>query len=315
VQYLKWKPKDQNMIASLQFLGSAMHILKRKNPLTESFLAQLEVDLEGTGIVIGPKALSPWSKGGDTCPADVQEKRKAMFSEISLSNDPVKCSPLYEIRDSQTQAVNNAVFRPSIPHTSSGGDFAAMSSNVDLGVETTFADFSANSASHFMTQLPSRSKGNSPYGPGVTFEVENSATPSTTDMDYSATDKSRSSSYKDSSSHASFTPPSGTLDDQRSHHSPPTIGSTPNPLAHDGMFLGVSDNNFANFLGSQMFGATPYTTTDPKITQQGWDFGAVEVGTGLTPMSETQWNDLSQGQTSWGGMQPTTPFTEDGRRR
>lgn len=50
VQYLKTRPKDQQMIFSLQFLLQAMEALRRKNPLTESFLVQLEVDLEGAGL-------------------------------------------------------------------------------------------------------------------------------------------------------------------------------------------------------------------------------------------------------------------------
>lgn len=50
VQYLKSRPKDQQMTSSLQFLLQAMHVLKRKNLLTESFLVQLDVDLESAGI-------------------------------------------------------------------------------------------------------------------------------------------------------------------------------------------------------------------------------------------------------------------------
>lgn len=50
VQYLKSRPKDSQVKASLQFLLSAMHAIKRKNPLTESFLVQLDVDLEHAGL-------------------------------------------------------------------------------------------------------------------------------------------------------------------------------------------------------------------------------------------------------------------------
>jgi hypothetical protein len=55
IQYLKFRPKDEQMVSSLQFLLAAMHALKRKNPLTESFLVQLDVDLEGMNIDVGPK--------------------------------------------------------------------------------------------------------------------------------------------------------------------------------------------------------------------------------------------------------------------
>jgi hypothetical protein len=50
VQYLKTRPKDQQMNSSLQFLLQAMQALRRKNALTESFLVQLDLDLESAGI-------------------------------------------------------------------------------------------------------------------------------------------------------------------------------------------------------------------------------------------------------------------------
>lgn len=49
VQYLKSRPEDQSVRASLDFLLGAMRALKRTNPLTESFLVQLDVDLGGNG--------------------------------------------------------------------------------------------------------------------------------------------------------------------------------------------------------------------------------------------------------------------------
>jgi hypothetical protein len=51
VQYLKTRPKDQQMNSSLQFLLQAMQALRRKNPLTESFLVQLDLDLESAGVL------------------------------------------------------------------------------------------------------------------------------------------------------------------------------------------------------------------------------------------------------------------------
>lgn len=48
VQYLKSRPRDEQVRASLQFLLTAMGHLKKKNPLTESFLVQLDVDLTGS---------------------------------------------------------------------------------------------------------------------------------------------------------------------------------------------------------------------------------------------------------------------------
>ncbi|KAK1149391.1 hypothetical protein N8T08_006614 [Aspergillus melleus] len=50
VQYLKSRSDDSAARSSLQFLFSALGALKQKNPLTESFLVQLDVDMEGTAI-------------------------------------------------------------------------------------------------------------------------------------------------------------------------------------------------------------------------------------------------------------------------
>lgn len=66
VQYLKSLPDDSKTVDSLRFLLSAMNALKRRNPLTESFLVQLDVDLEALGMRIPKlKALFPRS-GGDS---------------------------------------------------------------------------------------------------------------------------------------------------------------------------------------------------------------------------------------------------------
>ncbi|KAK6531383.1 hypothetical protein TWF281_008190 [Arthrobotrys megalospora] len=48
VQYLKSNPNDENIRSSLDFLISAMGHLKKLNPLTESFLVQLDVDMIGS---------------------------------------------------------------------------------------------------------------------------------------------------------------------------------------------------------------------------------------------------------------------------
>jgi hypothetical protein len=48
VQYLKQYPNDPSAKSSLQFLLTLMGHLKKKNPLTESFLVQLDVDLNGS---------------------------------------------------------------------------------------------------------------------------------------------------------------------------------------------------------------------------------------------------------------------------
>jgi hypothetical protein len=65
VQYLKSRPDDSQTADSLRFLLSAMNALKRKNPLTESFLVQLDVDLEALGMRI-PKLKAAFPRSGDS---------------------------------------------------------------------------------------------------------------------------------------------------------------------------------------------------------------------------------------------------------
>ncbi|KAK2626795.1 hypothetical protein QTJ16_003970 [Diplocarpon rosae] len=64
VQYLKGRPDDYQTGDSLRFLLSAMNALKNKNPLTESFLVQLDVDLKGLGMR-SPKCKSVFAYSED----------------------------------------------------------------------------------------------------------------------------------------------------------------------------------------------------------------------------------------------------------
>lgn len=65
VQFLKSRPDDSQTADSLRFLLSAMNALKRRNPLTESFLVQLDVDLEALGLRI-PKLKSAFPRSHDS---------------------------------------------------------------------------------------------------------------------------------------------------------------------------------------------------------------------------------------------------------
>lgn len=65
VQYLKSKPEDAQTVDSLRFLISAMNALKRRNPLTESFLVQLDVDFEALAAKI-PKLRGAFPRPNDS---------------------------------------------------------------------------------------------------------------------------------------------------------------------------------------------------------------------------------------------------------
>lgn len=65
MQFLKSRPNDSQASDSLRFLLSAMNALKRRNPLTESFLVQLDVDLEALAMRI-PKLRNAFPRSGDS---------------------------------------------------------------------------------------------------------------------------------------------------------------------------------------------------------------------------------------------------------
>jgi hypothetical protein len=86
VQYLKSRREDTAVKSSLHFLLAAMQVLKAKNPLTESFLVQLDVDLEGSGLDI-PTNYSRW-KFGHRPPVGLNLSRSKALLTISTGRSP-----------------------------------------------------------------------------------------------------------------------------------------------------------------------------------------------------------------------------------
>lgn len=66
VQYLKSRPDDGQTTDSLRFLLSALNALKRRNPLTDSFLAQLDVDMQALALRI-PKLREQFPRPESVC--------------------------------------------------------------------------------------------------------------------------------------------------------------------------------------------------------------------------------------------------------
>ncbi|KAJ9234881.1 transcriptional regulator family: Fungal Specific TF [Paecilomyces variotii] len=86
VQYLKSRPNDQTVRSTLHFLLSALNAIKHMNPLTESFLIQLKVDLGGT-IMETPDIAVKTSCG--------------MKGKSNASGSAGGCSPLVPFENSQ----------------------------------------------------------------------------------------------------------------------------------------------------------------------------------------------------------------------
>lgn len=195
-----------------------MQVLTAKNPLTESFLVQLDVDLEGSGLDI-PTSHSRWRFGHRP---PVSSSSFSMFLSSSLdrpridqinkqgeypvNTDAVKCSPLFELRESQGPALGltpNGQSSPRVNEPQSGNarqsssDYPSLYSTTDTsnsnssapiitqGIENTF---------HFSTASQSSPGGNSYNESSGSRPQSNHPTPST-------------SSIHNSSSHTSYTSP------------------------------------------------------------------------------------------------------------
>ncbi len=328
------------MLSSLQFLGHAMSVMSRKNPLTESFMAQLDVDLEGSGLSIWPH-----QKYSDPIHVfQTQAKYQAAGgmhgvaaslgpTEIPVNTDSVSCSPLFEIRDSQSMGPGSrSVFYSK--DSTYGGQM--------LDMDTSYSQMSPDSLN---MQLPNRTKGGQ-YGAKLGV-MEQVPTPNS-EMDFSpATDprqqKSPGNSYKDvsSSSHASFTPPTGDSASTSGVGSLPK-GSpggsnmpTPGSLAaaaSDSLFFDMADASFSSFQQSQFFAAAgpmafgaspsprvaaasaaapPGVSVDVAMSSTaaaaggGWDMGGLEAAgssTGLSPMVTESWSDVLSSVADWSGV-------------
>ena len=99
VQYLKTHKDDTAVISSLQFLLSAMQTLKAKNPLTESFLVQLDVDLEASGLrlsgtTIAQCPMPSWvSTGrGISVPTNVDQNQSKTIIDLRLAEEREKAA-------------------------------------------------------------------------------------------------------------------------------------------------------------------------------------------------------------------------------
>ena len=116
IQFLKSLPDDSKMIDSLRFVLSALNALKRRNPVTESFLFQLDVELEALGTRIPKlKELLPRSSDGirlnHGCPSGKFNK------EGSTGSGDISDCLFMKIADDDG---NPATAPKVVPHSESG---------------------------------------------------------------------------------------------------------------------------------------------------------------------------------------------------
>ncbi|KAK4144656.1 fungal-specific transcription factor domain-containing protein [Dichotomopilus funicola] len=139
VQYLKSRPDDSQTADSLRFLLSAMNALKRRNPLTESFLVQLDVDLEALGARI-PKLRSAFPRSSDAVGGD--DGNPVTAPDI-IDMDPNACPPNFSPSQQPTSLPTRDRGQPSylssshhnsgILHPGTFSSYAAAPQDVDTG--------------------------------------------------------------------------------------------------------------------------------------------------------------------------------------
>lgn len=323
VQYLKSRPKDNQVRTSLQFLLTAMHAIKRKNPLTESFLVQLDVDLESAGLE-NTRALrqqmpkqSAAANRSPGCPSahigmgDVnQVQRPPAYGDQGLA--------VYNQPDSQNV--------PSIPVLSAT---AGPSTYVRDPSDSSFSSFTVNNRNQFnvasreqrtpgsVNSLSDSNQYRSPpnYNPDMDTSPDGSGgggqhTPS------SVQNNNNNSSH---TSNPACSPPNQQVPAQQQP-------SQPQPaFTNDTAFFAPSNAGFSTDFDMSSFSTN---TFDPQRQQQqqqqeflqtqAWDSG----GTGLTPgasgidimnLSEADWNEMMEGMGEWNeqmlvgsGLEPKT---------
>ncbi|KAK8050033.1 hypothetical protein PG994_011763 [Apiospora phragmitis] len=129
VQYLKSRPDDSQVADSLRFLLAAMNALKRKNPLTESFLVQLDVDLEALGARI-PMLRAAFPRASES-PMTSQVKAKLedharlnqQFEKAGMKTNKYNADPAFPGAggDSGSSARRPEVVEPEGQNTAAGG--------------------------------------------------------------------------------------------------------------------------------------------------------------------------------------------------
>lgn len=316
VQYLKSRPKDAQVRASLQFLLSAMHAIKRKNPLTESFLVQLDVDLEGAGL---DDSRSLRAHAVPQQPA-VPDRSPGCPFTMGMKNGPGRI-PVYG--DEGLSSYNDP--------NRSNGIVAPLASNLaDSGGYGTgdMSDFIAASPKIHLPnrhRTPGSMQGSATYRSpqnGINAEMDTSPDGSGDQR----TPSSTTVSQQNASSHTSHTGHSPASQQQSSSGAPTDMAGLSGMFDHNnGSFS--ADFDMHNFPASSM------NQQQGFVMPQSWD--DVGGGTGFTPgpsgmtpgmgelanamgLSDEDWNQVLNGFTTWdSGMEHDQGVSENftGRRR
>ncbi|KAF2003242.1 hypothetical protein P154DRAFT_520195 [Amniculicola lignicola CBS 123094] len=319
VQYLKTRPKDQQMNSSLQFLLQAMQALRRKNPLTESFLVQLDLDLESAGVM--GMQQKPYT----------QPTPNGSAARLAVGSDSVGCTPIYEIRESQSATAPMNHFSngtPTAPNVNTqytsnnpGAPFH-VSSISSINVETQPTNGFVPSQNGSQMDLPSRDRSSDQgrYTPNSMGLRVNGFDSNEMDIspdgtgDHPSPATISSNSRGGSTSHTSLSPGQQQDDAQ---YIPPYRNSPKNLAGHvavpqsstataDPTYYPASIDMFPGIY-SPPTGALNADSMSNTFMMPGaeWDMSGMAAPQGMTPMSEGGWNQMLESiNLGWDSLGP-----------
>ncbi|KAK1598068.1 fungal-specific transcription factor domain-containing protein [Colletotrichum navitas] len=298
VQYLKSRPEDSQTADSLRFLLSAMNALKRRNPLTESFLVQLDVDLEALAMRI-PKLKTAFPRSGESPGSN------AGGTKGPICDDPEGVQGIMSYRNEChfmkiVEDDGNPATAPNIVEPGQTGDAASSS------VSTGFGGQNWLSAEHGV-----------PYGANNAYSIPmhgNALTPSSGSMyDKSASSSGRLTGLGQSESSGDNNM-SGSPDGDNSSNRP-----TPNSSSSDqrvnmtaGGIEGSGQNSFEVGPATAQQNINPRGDTDENANYFN-STSAFDIRTGLTPnprfsIPDTPGADFGM-STGWGDVQGQAGMT------
>ncbi|RMZ87643.1 hypothetical protein DV736_g5132, partial [Chaetothyriales sp. CBS 134916] len=291
VQYLKSRKEDSAVKSSLHFLLSAMQVLKSKTPLTESFLVQLDVDIEGSGLDL-PN--NPRNKFG-----------RRPVGEVPANTDAVRCLPLFEIRETQSvgQASREHGGGSTAYPTMIGSSSATATTKNDChGLPAHLAQVTAFDGSDMLynTQLPQQSQQSQNSGPSPGFASASAeSTGSHSSLPTPASSSNRGGSYSGHSPYQynSFSPPSSTSTNINTNNK--NKNSAASASGNSNAIAKPADPTFPEQL---VFGSTAAVATAEAGGEGGE--GCV-TATGMTPLPDTLWQSVMDVESDW--MQGWTP--------
>ncbi|KAI4641592.1 hypothetical protein J4E93_007689 [Alternaria ventricosa] len=313
VQYLKTRPKDQQMTSSLQFLLQAMEALRRKNPLTESFLVQLDLDLEGAGLQgMRHQPYTQSTRKVSQAPEDLQGLSDTAGIQLRALSQG-SANPLINIRDPPQPATAANTFGNGNPITPAPTSNTQYSSNIPgppFHLHTINSiDMNAQNQAYLPSQFGSNggfgttaAQAFTPAGGFAFHDNEMDLSGGDRDVDRPSPATISSQSRGGSTSQSSYSP-GQPLEHNIPYRASPKMtapgSSTVFPdLAANGGTFPTNGFNLPGNMGNEAY-------TDGFVMGNEWEYAALNAGTGLTPMADASWDSMLESVTmGWDSVGP-----------